>query len=106
MKTRDILLIGGLGALALWYLKKQAIDAGSAIINLPSTVGEGIANALYDWINPSMGVEEVFYTVTFPSGVRHAISSRVVDSAGNFEYDGIRYLMKRNAAGQNVAVYS
>ena len=53
VKTRDILIIGGVAAVALWYLKKQAISATNAVLNAPGAVGESIANAIYDWVNPN-----------------------------------------------------
>lgn len=108
MKPRDIVIIGGLAAFAIWYLRKQASAAADAVISLPGNVGSAIGSTLYDWIHPGdgLGINDTYYTVTFPNGQRHAIPANTVGASGTFDYAGVNYLMKKDAAGQNVAVYA
>jgi len=104
MRTRDIVLLAGLGALALWYFKKRTIAAAAAVAAIPAQVGESIANALYDWVNPDQVGVSVFYTVTFPDKIRHAIPANLVDPDGGFVLSGVSYMIKNDANGNHFAV--
>jgi hypothetical protein len=82
-------------------------DAGSAALALPGQAGTSIGNALYDFVHPDAGGasgESIDYITTFPDGTKAAVPNTIVDSQGRFTRNDVAYQLKRNAAGQAVAV--
>jgi hypothetical protein len=104
MKTRDIVIIAGLGALAVWFVSKKLGAAGQAVLNAPAALGSKIGISLYDWIHPNTVGESVFYVVTFPGGARHAVASGDVAAGGGFMFQGVPYYLKADASGNKFAV--
>lgn len=124
----------------VWYLKKQAKEAGEAVGGLltgnneltkgtpyegagvAGTLGAG-ANAisggklqdlgewlggktfdLVSWFKGDPGPENLYYSVLFADGSKHAIGSQQIDSDGRFTYNGKQYRLGVNSSGKNYAV--
>lgn len=88
------------------------LGAGADAIlgGFPSWLGEAIGGtaadakeALSQFFNPSAGGADVFFTVTFPDGARHAIASNLVSKTGGFTYSGKAYQIFDDAAGKHFA---
>lgn len=75
MKLTDALVLGALGVGAYLFFKSK---------NVLTNTGEQIGGGLFDLLNPGAAGESLFYTVTFPSGDKHAVPSNSVSSDGTF----------------------
>ena len=110
MKREDVqtllVLAAVAGAVALaWKLYTDLKAAGTKLLSAPGDFGASLGLSLYDWINPGAGVgENVYYTVTFRDGSRHAVPSGTVASDGSFVYGGNSYVLKLDATGNRYAV--
>lgn len=69
-----------------------------------SAVGSSLGATLYNWFGPKVPATDVYYSVTFPDGARHAIHAPLVDSFGFFTYAGVKYRMKDDVTGRHFAV--
>lgn len=103
-RERDIAVLVGVGLVALYVLRSFVKETASEIVAVPGEIGRAIGGSLYEWLNPYDRRQDVFYTVLFPTGQRHAIRSDYVDSAGRFNYNGQRYTMRVRADRVRVAV--
>lgn len=78
------------------YLLFKTYRAGKAIAGAAgaaaSAAGTAVAN-VYEWFVPFDTGENLFYTVQFPDGTKHAIGSRTIASDGSFLYNNVRYRM-------------
>jgi hypothetical protein len=104
MKTRDVVILAGLGGLVAWFVVSKIKGAGAAVLNAPAALGSKIGLTLYDWIHPDTVGESLYYMVTFPDGARHSIASHTVDSSGRFSWGGQNYVMKSDASGFHHAI--
>lgn len=69
-----------------------------------SAAGSAIGISLFDLTHADY-TPGVFYTVTFPDGVRHAVNADDVnESSGRFLRENVQYILKKDAAGKRVAV--
>jgi hypothetical protein len=80
-------------------------DAASAVNDARVSLGSSIGETIFEWFNkPAGGSSDLYYTVLFPDGTRHAIASPDVSSDGYFNYQGVRYRMGTNGENTRVAV--
>lgn len=86
MKTKDWLLLGALG-FAAYYAYKKFTGAAALL----TSAGEAAGGAVYELFHPDTVGETLFYTVSFPGGVNHAVPSRSVATDGTFTYQGTNY---------------
>lgn len=99
-ETRNLILIVGVAAFAVYYVKKIAGAAGAAF----DATGSWIGGQLYEWAHPSAEGESLYYVVLFPTNEKHAIASGDIRSDGTFTYQGNAYRMRTDASGNHVAV--
>jgi hypothetical protein len=78
---------------------------GGGLEDFGSWLGGGAADAaesLRQFFNSSND-KSLYYTVTFPDGVRHAIQASTVSKTGGFTYAGRAYQMFDDAKGYHFA---
>ena len=127
--NKQILIIGGIaaGAMVLYFFGRAIFSAlkdfnkgtpyegagvlgtlGNAADKLSggtlSAAGESLGETLFNWFGPATPAMDVYYTVTFPDGARHAIHAPDVDRNGYFTYGGVKYRMKDDIQGKHFAV--
>lgn len=97
-------------AVILWRAVAKAGDiAGNVADSLNETrnnVGSAIGETVFNWFNPASASPDVYISVTFPDGLKHAVSVRDIDSQGYFKptpnvypwYDGRRYRIKSSGS--------
>lgn len=81
-----------------------AVD--SATGGFTSWIGGGIGGAaatLRDWATTDAADENLFYTVKFPDGSKHAVGSLSVARDGTFTYQDVRYKLFIDSTGAKVA---
>ncbi len=79
---------------------------GAAVNAATGGAGEWAGERVADWFSPSKvpGDSNIYYSVIFPDGARHAVGNADVDKNGYFTRAGIRYRLGTSATNQRVAV--
>ncbi len=90
-----------------------AVAAGAGVVNdARLNVASNIADVALSWFHPNPTTPDVYVTVNFADGTKHAISQRDIDARGFFVgtksvypwYDGKRYRIGLRADGTRHAV--
>ena len=79
----------------------------STLGGAPASIGEWLGGKTFDlvsWFKGDPGPENLYYSVLFADGSKHAIGSQQIDSDGHFTYNGKSYRMGVNSSGKNYAV--
>lgn len=101
-------VVAGVGYLA--YKGTKLIgDAGGAAY---SGAVNWTSDLLTSWFGPDLIGTDIYHTVTFPDGARHAVGADRVDSSGRFVWAGypdgsqapVTYQLGQNSAGMWFAV--
>ena len=74
---------------------------GTGIVGTVGAIANAASGGLFERLGSWFGSignndagENLYYTITFPDGKRHAIGSRDISSSGRFEYGGAQYVVK------------
>lgn len=70
---------------------------------LPQAVGEKVSS----WFTPKLSAEasnNLYYKTLFPDGKYHSLPANTVDKDGFTSWQGVRYRIGYNQAGQRIAV--
>jgi hypothetical protein len=111
MKLETWLTLGavlGVGYLAYKGTKLVGEATGAAY----SGAVNWTSDLLTSWFGPDLTGTNVYHTVTFPDGSRHAVGADRVDSSGKFVWTGypmgsqapVNYQLGQNSAGMWFAV--
>lgn len=79
---------------------------GAAVNAATGGAGEWAGERIASWFDHETvpGDSNIYYSVIFPDGARHAVGNAMIDKEGYFTRAGIRYRLGTSATGQRVAV--
>ena len=80
-----------------------AVDAVAQLFGADPDPEGTIGTKLFNWTHPDSVDENLFYTIKFPDGSKHAIGSTSVAGDGTFSYQDVRYKLFVDPAGNKVA---
>jgi glutamine cyclotransferase len=118
-ETEQLILYGALALGAYFLFRKFSSLATGASASLTSA-GNSVGSAVYNFLNPSPAPitaaapqnippgsvttpGQVFYTVVFSDGSKHAVDAASVAADGTFTYNGTDYTLAQGIAA-NAAI--